>query len=83
MYLNRHAPKNKESQKGEGRLVPPIPFGLKHKHPGALRRKIRGSDFAGTFPLQGLLVIPRPAGRKCEPEYSKKMTLCRTHDSSK
>lgn len=56
MYLNRHASKNKNKKrvrKGKAKLVPPIPFGLKHKHPGALRRKITGSDFARDFPSSG------------------------------
>lgn len=34
----------------------------------------------GTFPTQGLLVILRPAGRKPEPEHSKKMTMCMARD---
>lgn len=44
-------------RKGKAKLVPP--FSLKHKHPGALRRKIIGSDCARDFPYAGPAGYPK------------------------
>lgn len=62
-----------KSQKGEGKLIPPIPFSVKHKQPGPRSREITGSDLGGDFPCAGPPAARRPAGRKCTPEHQKKM----------
>lgn len=69
------------SQKGEGKPIPPIPFSLKHKQPGAQSREITGSDLAGDFPCAALLAARRPARRKCIPEHQKKMARCAAQDA--
>lgn len=55
-------------------MVPPIPFGLKHKQPRSLRRTIQVLVSQGLSLLQGQLAILSLAGRKCEPEHLKTMT---------
>lgn len=71
----------KKSQKGEGKLIPPIPFSLNNKHPGPEAGRLQVLILLGTFPMQGPLVVLRPAGRKSEPEHSKKMTRYQAHDA--
>lgn len=75
MYLNRHTLKNKWQTKGEDRRGLTHSLWFETQTTQESKKDHSGSGFTGTFPVQGQLAIPRPAGRKCEPKDIKSLTV--------